>query len=107
MSALPEKNTPQEWEDVVLPLFDQPEAKVPRARSRKEQDDDANKISYRRFKGAPRACADCFDECQAGTRFTFGTAAFIRIEGQAERPLCFEHRALWGEREALAAPRES
>lgn len=84
-----------------VPLFGEPDPpKTERIRSRREQDDAVNKVSYIRYKGSEkRLCQDCYEEGEA-----YG-AAYLRVHGQDQRPLCFRHRALRGEREALEAPR--
>jgi hypothetical protein len=102
MVSLPKKTTPQEWTDVVLPLFEQPEPEKPKPRSKK-QDDDAKQVKWRRRpKGARQVpCHDCSTEQQKGQREGIGTASYIRIEGSAERYLCFQHRAEYGFAEDL------
>lgn len=97
---LPKKPGPQEWTDVVLPIFDQPEEKQERTLSRKEEEDNRTKLAYRPYKGASRMCEDCFVQVERKERDTFGRAAFIRIEGLAQRYICYEHKALRTEAEA-------
>ena len=103
MSFLPPKKGPQEWEDVPLPIFGDgplPE-KQTRQRSKKDEDDEANKLTYRSYKGASRQCDDCRDEVNAGKKYTFARAVFIRIHRGDQRHLCYEHKALRVEAEAL------
>lgn len=104
MGLLPKKRGPQLWEDVPLPipgLEDAPVKQV-RQRSKKDEDDDANKLSYRTYKGTSRQCDDCRDEVNREERFTFGRAIVLRIKGGDQRYLCYEHKALRMEAEALA-----
>lgn len=77
--------------DVVLPLFDQPEAPARRVKSRKEQDDDANKIIWRRFKVSGVQCQDCVED--RANRTGIGAATWIRTQGKDQRALCYQHRA--------------
>jgi len=102
VGLLPKKNTPQEWEDIVLPIFEQPEESKPRERSKKQQDDDT-KISYRRqsrtSKGVP--CQDCAEENQAGGGAGITNASYVRIEGTTQRLLCYRHKSDWHNRDLL------
>lgn len=102
MGLLPKKTTPQEWTDVVLPLFEQPEPVKPKERSKK-QDADAKAVKWRRRPKNARQvpCHDCSEEHPKGLREGIGTASYIRIEGTEERYLCFHHRAEYGFREDL------
>lgn len=85
-----------------VPLFGDPDpAKAKRELSRKEQDDAANKVTWRRYKGQPRSCQDCFEEIQQHKRMTFGKAAFIRSHRGVDRPICYEHKALRDEADAI------
>lgn len=104
---LPKKTSPQEWTDVVLPLFDQPEPVEPKARSKK-QDDDATKVKWsRRPKNAKRVpCEDCSVEHPKGLRMGIGMASYIRSEGGVEKYLCFTHRAEYGFREDLRSGKQ-
>lgn len=108
MSLLPKKNTPQEWTDVVLPLFEQPEEVKPRERSKK-QDDDDRKIAYRRqsrtSKGVP--CQDCAEGNQAGSGHGIVNASYIRHQGGQQRALCYRHKAEWQNREMLSGERST
>lgn len=99
--SLPKKNTPQEWTDIVLPLFDQPKEVKPRVRSKK-QDDDATKVKYRRRPKTARqtSCQECVVEHPRGLRAGIGIASYIRIEGTTELYLCFHHKAEYEHREA-------
>jgi hypothetical protein len=84
MSFLPKKTTPQEWEDVTLPGFDQP---AKREESKKEQDDAEHKIYYRRYRGAKSiACHACVAE-GSGVR----NATHVRTFQGQERYLCSPH----------------
>lgn len=94
MGLLPKKTTPQEWEDIVLPIFEQPEEVKPRERSKKQQDDDT-KIAYRRqgrtSKGVP--CQDCSENNQGGGGQGITNASYVRTEGTTQRFLCYRHKA--------------
>lgn len=91
------KDAPQEWEDIVLPLFDQPGTTTPRVRSRKEQDDAANKIIYSRYKGPAIPCRDCV--LDRDNRTGISTASWLRRHGPDERVLCYHHKAEYLARE--------
>ena len=101
--SLPKKDTPQEWTDVPLPLdiFQDVPEKPKRQKSKKDEEDDKTRLTYRPYKGRPRMCEDCYAEVQAGERTGFGKVSFIRIEGLAERGICYEHKAQRTENEAL------
>lgn len=88
-----------------VPLFGGPDpAKVQRVQSHKDRDEAANKVTWRRTAGQMTACRDCL----TGTRATGGptrTASFIRTEAGAELPLCYQHKALRDEADAIGKPR--
>lgn len=92
MIELPRKPGPQLWEDVVLPLFDQPEPEKPRERSKK-QDDDERRVRYQRYKGARTPCRDCTDGMQDGTARGVTNSIWVRSEGADRRYLCSRHKA--------------
>ena len=52
MGLLPKKTKPQEWTDVPLPGLEEAPVKQVREKSKKDEDDDAHRIKYRRYKGA-------------------------------------------------------
>lgn len=85
-----------EWQDDVLPLFEQPPKRSARELSAKDRDDAAHKVTWRRTAGQMTACRDCL---RAGGPSR--TASFIRIEAGAEIPLCYHHKALRDEADAL------
>lgn len=88
MTGLPKKGTPQEWLDQPLPLFGEPEPE--QLKSRKDEDD-AEHIKYRRYKGARSiACHDC-TAAGDGVR----SATHIRIYRGEERYLCSSHATHW------------
>jgi hypothetical protein len=92
VSLLPKKQTPQEWTDVVLPIFDQPEEKKPRARSKAEQQKDAD-IRYTRYRSPVKAsCINCVHE-HMRHQTQIRQAAYIRSEGSDVAYLCFPHYA--------------
>lgn len=103
MSLLPKKPGPQLWEDVVLPIFEQPEEVKPRERSKKQDDDDL-KISYRRqsrtSKGVP--CQDCAEGNHAGAGHGIVNASYVRHQGGTQRYLCYRHKSEWQNREMLS-----
>lgn len=86
---LPEKKTPQEWTDVVLPLFDQP-VEVIKERSKKQQDDD-RKVTYRPYRSVRTACQDCLEFGSMGGGIL--NATYVRVHGDEKRYLCSRHRA--------------
>lgn len=92
MIGLPRKTTPQEWEDVVLPLFDQPEPVKARERSKK-QDDDERRVRYQRYKGARTPCKDCTDAMHGGNGKGITNAIYVRTEGDDKRYLCSRCKA--------------
>jgi hypothetical protein len=96
MSLLPKKGTPQEWEDVALPGLEQLPMKQVREKSKKDEDDDANKIRYRRYRGARSiVCHDCAYESSVEMYAALGprSATHIRIHHGMERYLCSAHAA--------------
>lgn len=105
MSLLPKKTTPQEWTDIVLPGFDQPEEKKPRGRSMAEQEKDAG-VRYVRYRSPVKAsCIDCVTE-HIKTQGQIRQATYIRTHGTETAYLCFPH---YGERrnnELLGRPNE-
>jgi hypothetical protein len=102
---LPKKTTPQEWVDVVLPVFDQPEEKAPRERSKAQQEKDAG-IRYARYRSPVKAsCIECVhDHMRTGGQIR--QAAYIRTEGEDAAYLCFPHYAERRNRELLGRPDE-
>jgi len=92
--------------DQPLPGFDAAVPTPARVQSAKDRDDAAHKVTWRKYKGAPRGCQDCFDEIQSGTRNVFGRSVFIRAVGGIERPICYEHKALRDEQDAISAPKQ-
>lgn len=101
MSLLPPKPGPQEWDDVVLPLFEQPDVPPPRERSGKQKDDDA-KLVYRRYGSTARtSCQDCVEGGTATGRHGILNATYVRIHGDDKRYLCTQHRAERGNNEQL------
>jgi hypothetical protein len=91
VSILPQKPGPQLWEDVVLPIFDQPEPDQPRERSKK-QDDDERRVRYQRYKGARTPCRDCTDARQDGGIAGVTNSTWVRSEGEDRRYLCSRHK---------------
>lgn len=90
------------YENVVLPVFDQPEPELPRERSKKEQDDDVNKIQYQRYKPQKRAqCEECVLEHIAGERKGINDASYIRTHGTGKLYLCFQHATAHRDRDQL------
>jgi hypothetical protein len=88
VSLLPRKTKPQEWTDVPLPGFDELVPTPTREKSKKDEDDDAHKIKYRRYRGARSiVCHDCAYE---GAEVVL-SATFIRIYQGMERYLCSGH----------------
>jgi hypothetical protein len=87
MSLLPRKRGPQQWTDVALPGLEDVPAKHVREKSKKDEDDDAHKIVYRRYRGARSiVCHDCAYEGGA-----VRSATYIRIYQGLERYLCNAH----------------
>jgi hypothetical protein len=99
------KKKEQSFADIVLPIFDQPEEPKARELSKKEAEDNATKVIWRRYRGAARMCEDCFPEVNSGDRLAFGKASWVRVEGSVQRAICFEHKALRMEQEDLNRPR--
>ena len=90
MALLPKKPAKQEWQDAALPGLEDilPVAKQVRESSKKDEDDDAHKIKYRRYRGARSiVCHDCGFEGAAVVQ----PATFIRIYQGFERYLCASH----------------
>lgn len=89
-----------------LPLGLPPvEVKAKRKRSKKDEDD-ANRLAYRRVRTAGRSlCDDCVDRREAGEPGGVGSAAYMRIAPTGVRYLCFRHANLWREKDNLEALR--
>lgn len=105
MSLLPKKTTPQLWTDVVLPIFDQPEEKKPRERSKAQQQKDAD-IRYARYRSPVKAsCTDCVAD-HIRTQSPIRQAAYIRTHGADTSYLCFPHYAEKRNEELLGRPHE-
>lgn len=102
MALLPKKKTPQEWTDIVLPIFEQPEEPAPKQRSKK-QEDDAKQVKWRRRPRTARQvpCEPCVEEQPQGLRQGIGTASYIRTEGDSEVWVCYHHHAEMLHREEL------
>jgi hypothetical protein len=94
MALLPKKTTPQEWEDIVLPIFEQPE-EVPVRQQSKKQQADAKAVQWRRRPRTARQapCEDCVEEKAKGLREGIEPASYIRNEGRSERWVCHRHHA--------------
>lgn len=105
MPLLPKKPGPQLWEDVVLPIFDQPEPVAPKQQSKK-QEDDAKQVKWRRRPRTARQvpCEVCVKEHPQGLREGVGTASYIRSEGTTEQWVCYHHHAEMLHREELGKP---
>lgn len=96
------------FEDTVLPVFDQPEPEPERVKSKKEQDDDLNKIVYRRHKGAKRIlCDPCIGEHRTGQRPGINDGSYLRTHAGNQTALCFFHKQEAEHRDKLNAPRQS
>jgi hypothetical protein len=81
------------FEDTVLPLFEQPDLPVEPERTKKQQDDDENKLQYRRYRGAKRVlCEPCTSAQQAGEQPGINDASYVRQHGREEQWLCFRHK---------------
>lgn len=89
-----------QWTDEVLPLFDQPEPKQARARSKKD-DADAAGIRWTRYKGARVGCTVCVAHHAAGGKDGIGPAAYHRTHGPDSMYLCTRHTAEQRDNEAL------
>ncbi|UOK18382.1 hypothetical protein SEA_BRUHMOMENT_66 [Arthrobacter phage BruhMoment] len=77
-----------------VPLFGDPDTPKPqRERSKKEQDDAANKIVWTRYKVAGVQCSDCVVEFPLGRRTSIGPGAWLRVKGEDKRVLCWYHKA--------------
>lgn len=84
------KPAKQEWQDEALPGLEDilPVAKPVRESSKKDEDDAAHKIKYRRYRGARSiVCHDCAYENAKVVQ----PATFIRIYQGFERYLCAAH----------------
>lgn len=80
-----------------VPLFgDDAPARPVRELSAKDRDDAAHKVTWRRTAGQMTACRDCLRGGGISR-----TASFIRTEAGAEIPLCYHHKALRDEADAL------
>jgi hypothetical protein len=87
VSLLPKKPAP-EWQDTPLPGLEEVPTKHVREKSKKDEDDDAHKIKYRRYRGARSiVCHDCAYEGSA----VVASATHIRIYQGLERYLCSAH----------------
>ena len=76
---------------MTLPGFEpDPEPEV-RPRSAKDEDD-AQKVGYRRYNGAPMLCTVCVRGHDAGMK-GIRNAAYLRIgPGDVKMPLCMMHK---------------
>jgi hypothetical protein len=84
------KRGQQEWQDEPLPGMEGliPVAKQVKEKSKKDEDDDAHKIKYRRYRGARTiVCHDCAYEGAVAVQ----PSTFIRIYQGFERYLCSAH----------------
>jgi hypothetical protein len=80
--------TRNEWQDMPLPGMDMLPAKATKEKSKKDEDDDAHRIRYRRYRGARSiVCHDCGYEGASVVQ----PATFIRIYQGFERYLCATH----------------
>lgn len=85
------------------PLFGEPDPpKVQRTQSAKEKDDAANRIIWTRYKVAGVHCVDCTNEYRKHHRQTIGAAAWMRVQGEDKRVLCYQHKAEYVARENRA-----
>lgn len=85
------KKVEQKFEDVVLPIFEQPEPPVALERSKKQEDDD-KKIKYKRINAARRPhCDVCVNEQRRGERPDIRVCSYERIYGGISKFLCFYH----------------
>ena len=89
---MPRKTQPG-WEDIVLPIFAQPEPEPLRNQTRKEVEDNA-KISWRRYKSARRIlCDHCTDAHHKGETPSIMDASWMRVIGNVTVYLCYRHTA--------------
>lgn len=80
------------FEDTVFPIFEQPEPEPVRVKSRKEQDDAANKIVYRRYRPTRRVqCDPCVSAVVIKEQTGINDASYVRTQGSSEQYLCFLH----------------
>ena len=87
------------------PLFGPPDKpKVARQKSHKDLDDAANKVTWTRYKVAGVHCSDCAVEYPLGKRVSIGPAAWMRVQGEDKRVLCYYHKAEYLSRGDKPAP---
>lgn len=85
------KKVEQKFEDIVLPIFDQPEAPVVVERSKKQQDDDG-KIKYKRIASVKRPhCDVCVNEQRSGKRPDIRQCSYERLHKGVSTFLCYYH----------------
>lgn len=90
---------------MVLPIFDQPEEKKPKARSLAQQEKDAG-VKYTRYRSPVKAsCINCVHE-HMRTQGQIRQAAYVRTEGKDIAYLCFPHYAEKRNQELLNESRE-
>lgn len=108
MSILPKKPGPQEWEDIPLPLFEQPpEPEKPELTKWEKQKarEKERQIVYRKYNSTRKVtCHDCADLLAQGKTKGVFNATYVRIQGSKKRFLCFQHHNEWRNNELLGKP---
>lgn len=81
------------FEDVVLPGFDQPEPKQPRVLTRKEQHDKETQVKYTHVRGVRRfLCEPCVSEYDKGYRKDIRDATHTRTSKSGTTYMCYFHK---------------
>lgn len=86
-----------------MPLFGEPE-KAQRELSKKDVDDAANKVYWRRYKIAGIVCWEWING-KPPARDRCGPATWLRLQGEDQRALCPRHKQEYLDAEALSTPR--